>query len=151
MRASALSQMSPTRLLIWVHGQSSQPKSKSPRQQQPRIKRAGTVVITEQIPQQLQQWIAWLHPLTQFGNGSAAVPGLVALQQHSAICQPQALDLKPPPQGFIGPAVDNLHAWKPAKKLASEGESAAEETAAVVDEGESHPRSLSCSICLLWL
>ena len=142
--------MSPTRVLIWVHGQPSQPESNAPGQQQPRIKSAGTVPITEQITHQRQQWIARLHPPTQFGNGSAAVPGLVALQQHSAICQPQAFDLKPPPQRFIGPAVHNLHAWKPAKKLASEGEAAAEETAAVVDEGESHPRSLSCFTCLLW-
>ena len=142
--------MSPTTLLIWVHGQPSQPESNSPGQQQPRIKRAGAVAITEQITHQRQQWIARLHPPTQLGNGSAAVPGLVALQQHSAIRQPQPLDLKPPPKRFIGPAVHNLHAWKAAKKLASEGEAAAEETAAVVDEGESHPRSLSCFTCLLW-
>ena len=128
--------MSPTRLHIWVHGQSSQPESKSPRQQQPRIKRAGTVVITEQIPQQLQQWIAWLHPLTQFGNGSASVPGLVPLQQHSAICQPQPSGLKFPPQHPIGSAVHDLQVRKAAEKLASEGEAAAEEAAAVVDEGE---------------
>lgn len=142
--------MSPTTVLIWVHGQPSQPESNSPGQQQPRIKSAGTLSITEQITHQCQQWIARLHPPTQLGNGSAAVPGLVALQQHSAIRQPQPFDLKLPPQRSIGSAVHNLHAWKAAKKLASEGEAAAEETAAVVDEGESHPRSLSCFTCLLW-
>lgn len=143
--------MSPTKLLIWIHGQPSQPESQSSRQQQSGIQRAGTVLIAEQISQQRQQWIAWLHAPTQFSDGSASVPGLIALQQHRAIRQPQPSCVKVPAQNLVGPTVHNLQVGKAAEKLASEGKAAAEEAAAVVDEGECHQPSLSCFVCLLWL
>lgn len=137
------------RLLIRVHGQSSQAESESACQQQSRIQRFGAAAITEQIPQHHQQRIARLHPSAQFGDGSASVPGLFPLHQHGTIRQTHPSGFERPPQGIIGPAIKNLQVRQAAEQLTAEGEAAAEEAAAVVDEGEWHHRSLSCFTCSL--
>jgi hypothetical protein len=106
-------------------------------------------MISEHRFQHEQKWTTWCHSPAEFWNRVTAMPGVLSVQQHSAIGELHAFWPELVPQYAVSATILDFKVLNSGGQFACQSEVAAERAAAVVNQSDCHLEILSWGLVSL--